>query len=268
MSKSNKKVVKKMQELIMEDRYQKAYHGVKCIKGLFTHDISNLFHVIGNSIELCEMLLKEGMDKEELLEYFKLIGEQINRGKKLVKNVQNLSKLEEYGIPLESVDLFEVLKHAIQSVKTNYPNRSLDIIIYSKVKNLIVTANDLLLDVFENILMNSIVYNRNEIVHIDIVITEVKEYEEKFIRLEFKDNGIGIDEERKKEILREDHRKSQNSKGMGIGLSFIAKFIELCRGEMWIEDNIIGDYSKGSNFIILIPGSVKKNIYPYNYQII
>ena len=59
-----------MQELEMENMYQKAYIRVKCFKGLFTHDISNLFHTISNSLELCQMLLKEGIETEEILEYF------------------------------------------------------------------------------------------------------------------------------------------------------------------------------------------------------
>ena len=116
-----------MQELEMENMYQKAYIRVKCFKGLFTHDISNLFHTISNSLELCQMLLKEGIETEEILEYFKLIEEQINRGKKLVKNIRNLSELEESEMPLEPIDLFEILRNAIRFVRANFSNRIVNI---------------------------------------------------------------------------------------------------------------------------------------------
>jgi signal transduction histidine kinase len=40
---------------------------------------------------------------------------------------------------------------------------------------------------------------------------------------------------------------------MGIGLSLVAKLIDLWGGKIWIEDRIDGDYSKGTNFVFLIP---------------
>lgn len=242
-----------MQDLAMEDMYHKAYIRSKCFKGLFTHDISNLFHTISNSLELCGILLKDGINREEILEYFKLIEEQINRGKKLVRNIRALSESEESEMPLEPINLFENLKSAIQFIQVNFPNRVIDIDFSSNTKRIHVIANELLLDVFENILMNSIVYNKNEIVHIQVSISEVSEFNRQFMKLEFSDNGIGIDDAKKKEILQERHKKSENSKGMGLGLSLAAKLINLCEGRMWIEDRVKGNSSKGSKFLILIP---------------
>ncbi|MFX1470547.1 MAG: sensor histidine kinase [Promethearchaeota archaeon] len=251
-----------MLDLTIEEMYQNAYIRAKCFKGLFTHDISNLFHIISNSLELCENLLKKGVRLEEILEYFRLIEEQVNRGKKLVRNIRSLSELEESEMPLEPIDLFENLKSAIRFVQVNFPKRDINIEINSETELMYVIANNLLVDVFENILMNSIVYNKNEIVHIEISISEVN----KFIKIEFKDNGIGIDDARKKEILQERHKKSENSKGMGIGLSLAAKLINLCEGKMWIEDRIRGDSSMGSNFVILIPKATQKELFYHLYQ--
>jgi signal transduction histidine kinase len=247
-----------MQNLEMEDMYQQAYIRAKCFKGLFTHDISNLFHVISNSIELCQSLLKEGISTEEILDYFKLIEEQVNRGKKLVRNIRNLSELEESKMPLEPIDLYENLINAIQFVKNSYPKREIDVEIKSESEKIYVIANDLLLDVIENILINSIDYNKNDIVEIEVSISEIREFRKNFMKIEFRDNGIGIDDMRKIEILQEGHKKSKNSKGMGLGLSLAARLINLYQGTMWIEDRVMGDSSKGSNFIILIPKATLK----------
>jgi signal transduction histidine kinase len=249
-----------MQEVEIDNTYRNAYIRIRCFKGLFTHDISNLFHVISNSLELCEMLIIEGVRKEEILDYFKLLEEQINRGKKLVRNIKNISELEDFGMPLKPIDLFNNLKNAVRFAKINFPRKFIDISIHSEAEGIYVSANDLLLDVFENILMNSIVYNKSERIQIEVIISEVLEFNKQYIKLEFKDNGIGIENKRKIQILQEEPEKSNNSKGMGLGLSFVAKFIDLCEGKIWIEDRIIGDSSKGSNFIIIVPKAIQPDL--------
>jgi PAS domain S-box-containing protein len=236
-----------------ELKYRKAYSRANCFKGLFTHDISNMFHTIGNTIDLCDVLLKEGIKSNEMLEYFELIEQQINRGKKLISNIRNLSEIEESEMPLKPTEIFEKLKSAIQFVKVNFQKRDININIESDEDEMYVLANDLLLDVFENILINSVLYNKNESVDIDIRILRIKEKEKPYIKLEFKDNGIGINDSKKEIIFEENYKKRTGSKGMGLGLSLVAKLLNLCEGEIWVEDRISGDYTQGSNFVILIP---------------
>jgi signal transduction histidine kinase len=255
-----------MQDLKMKDMYYNAYMRAKCFKGLFTHDISNLFQVISNSLELCGMLLKEGIRKEEILEYFELIEEQINRGKRLVRNIRNISELEETEMPLEPIELFENLNKAVQYVQLNFLKRDVNVNISSKTEKIYVLANELLIDVFENIMINSILYNKNRTVQIEVSISESGEFSRQLIKLEFKDNGIGIDDSKKKEILQDSPNKSENSKGMGLGLSLVAKLINLCHGTIWIEDRVRGNSSKGSNFVILIPKATQIGLENSNYQ--
>ena len=87
----------------------------------------------------------------------------------------------------------------------------------------------------------------------------------KYVRIEFVDNGIGIPDMQKRYIFLNLPKGSQRKKGMGLGLSLVKKLIGLYGGQVWVEDKYKGEYSKGSNFIILIPefGIVPKikNIY-------
>jgi len=245
-----------MQEIAIENMFLKSFKRVKCFKGLFTHDISNLFHVLGNSIELCEILIKQGIKTEEVLKYFKMIAEQINRGKKLVRNIIKLSELEDHETFIEPTDLLEHLENAARFINIIFPDREINIKLLSKFENTLVFANELLLDVFENIFMNAVDYNKNEVVHIEVSVSELWERNKHFLKIEIKDNAIGIKDKRKKEILQEKHEKSKNSKGMGLGLSLVAKLIDLYGGHMWIEDRIKRDHNKGSNFILLIPKAI------------
>ena len=71
--------------------------------------------------------------------------------------------------------------------------------------------------------------------------------------MEFIDNGIGISDKRKEIIFQEGIESEKGTKGMGFGLSLVKKIIDKYNGKIWIEDRIKGDYTKGSNFVILIP---------------
>ncbi|MFW9820944.1 MAG: sensor histidine kinase, partial [Candidatus Thorarchaeota archaeon] len=172
----------------------------------------------------------------------------------------------ESEMPLQPIDLFNTLDNAVRYIRTNFSKRTINIEINSPNEGIYVLANELLLDVFENIMMNSIIYNRNEKIQIEILITEIMELGRKYIQLEFKDNGIGIDDARKIEILQENPRKSKNSRGMGLGLSLAAKLIDLYEGRMYIEDRIKGNSALGSNFVILIPKKTQPELTFYAFQ--
>ena len=242
----------------VENVYQVAYYKTKCLEGLFIHDISNLFQIISNSIELCGSMLKEEVKTEDIMEYFQLIAQQLTRGKKLIRNVRNLTDLEEYEMVLEPVDVFSELRTAVNFTLISFPKREIKVKFVSDYENLYAIANELLSEVFENIIMNSIKYNKKKVAQIEILISKIDINSGTYVKIEFKDNGIGIDDERKNTIFQEVHLKRRNSKGMGIGLSLVAKLIELYGGEIWVENRIGGDTTKGSNFIILIPFAKKR----------
>jgi signal transduction histidine kinase len=237
----------------VENVYQNAYNRTKCLEGLFIHDISNLFQIISNSIELCGTLLKDEVKMEDIMEYFQLITKQLTRGKNLIRNVRTLSDMEEDDMIFEPVEVFSELKKAIDFSQISFPGRRVKIKITSLYKNMYVKANELLRDVFENIIVNAIKYNGRKIAKIEIFVSKVIINSEKYVKVKILDNGIGIEDIRKKQIFQRTQCKRINSKGMGIGLSLVARLIEMYSGEIWVEDRIEGDHSKGSNFIILLP---------------
>ncbi len=245
-----------MQEV--ENVFENAYYRTKCIKGLFIHDISNLFQIISNSVELCESLFRGELKKEDIMEYFKIIAQQLTRGKKLIRNVRNLSDLEEYELPLEPVEVLPILKSAINFTRISFPQKNIEIKVITDNGKHFAIANELLGEIFENILINSIKYNRNKLIQIEVEISTIETQYEDYVKIEFKDNGIGIDDARKAMIFQEVPFKRRHSKGMGIGLSLVAKLIELYDGEIWVENRIKGDYTQGSNFVILIPLASKE----------
>ena len=93
-------------------------------------------------------------------------------------------------------------------------------------------------------------HNNKATININIDISKDKLDKIDYIKMEFKDNAIGISDYRKKIIFEKGKRKGQRSKGMGLGLSLVKKILESYDGDIRVEDRVRGDYKQGSNFII------------------
>ncbi len=236
-----------------EKKFRMAYDRANFFKDLFAHDINNILQTIQSSMELLLLYLKNTEINEDINEVTSIIKEQIFRGAKLVSNVRKLSEIEETDIFLESIEACEVLKNVIQYITNSYQKGKIITQINPHDKKFHIKADELLYDVFENILINAVKHNNNPIVEILIKISKEEKNGISRVKLEFIDNGIGIPDKMKDMVFQRAFKKDKSVSGMGLGLSLVKKIIEKYNGEIWVEDKIQGDYSKGSNFIILIP---------------
>ena len=185
--------------------------------------------------------------------FFVIIIHQIARGVKLVSNVDKLSKIDDSEESLKKINMNDLLEEAINYIKQSFQTKYIQIDVDLGEIELYFTANDLLLDVFENLLINSIRHNNNSNVEIYIKASKFFKNNEKSIKFEFKDNGLGISDERKSTIFVRGKDIKKKTEGMGLGLSLVKKIINSYNGKIWVEDRFKGDFKKGSNFIFLIP---------------
>ena len=87
-----------------------------------------------------------------------------------------------------------------------------------------------------------------------ITISEVLLNNKKFIKLQFKDNGVGIDDRMKKMLLKQFFVKRDTFfRTGGIGINLTLELLRIYKGKIDIEDNIEGDQKIGTNFILWIP---------------
>ncbi|MFX1573818.1 MAG: PAS domain S-box protein [Promethearchaeota archaeon] len=238
---------------LSEKKYKEAFDRANFYKDLFAHDINNILQVVNSSAELISFHLGESDKSKDIKSVSDIIKKQVERGSKLVSNVRTLSDLEEKEISTENTIVYDLLKKSIEYVKKAYTNREVNILVDSIDKKIIVKANELLQDVFENILINGIKYNEHSKVDILVKISHQKFNEIKYLKIEFIDNGIGIHNDRKEIIFKPGNRELKGSKGMGLGLSLVSKILSIFNGKVWVEDRIKGDYTKGSNFVLLLP---------------
>jgi signal transduction histidine kinase len=167
--------------------------------------------------------------------------------------VRKLSQIEETEISLENIKVDDVMTEAINFLRNSFLDKNIDVQIEAPDKELHVMANDLLLDIFENILTNAAKYNNNSTIMLLIKLSEIKEQDKGYIKIEFIDNGIGVPDANKEVILSKGFKKDNKVRGLGIGLSLVKNLVDIYKGKIWVENRIAEDYTKGSNFIILIP---------------
>jgi len=236
-----------------EEKYRKAYYQANLYRDIFAHDINNILQNITSSVELSSLYLNNPEKLNTIKELYDIVDEQVNRAKKLISNVRKITELDESEISLEKMDATRVLNNAIEFLHSSFQTRDINIQLNTTTKRNYVYANNLLLDVFENLLINAVRHNNKSKIEITIDINEEEKGDENYIKMEFKDNGVGISDHRKKTIFERGTRKSQKSKGMGLGLSLVKKIIDIYDGDIWVEDRVKGDYKQGSNFVVIIP---------------
>ncbi len=237
-----------------EKKYKEAYDKANFYKDLFTHDMNNILQIINSSAEIIGFQLGDSEMSMYIENMTKMIKNQVDRGSKLISNVRTLTELDEQEeISTKQVNISKFLNSSINFVKKAYIGKNISIFAEKLDQKYYTNANELLQDVFDNILINSIKYNENLEVEISIKISKQIMDGKNYFKLELSDNGIGVSDDRKDVIFQRGNRELKGTKGMGIGLSLVKKILEIFEGKIWVEDKIKGDYTKGSNFIVLLP---------------
>jgi len=229
------------------------YQHFELLNNIFGHDLANIFQVIHSSVEILQSLIQNEKENESLNQVLNMILEQNSNAKLLITNVINLTKLQEPERTLKSIEVYEYLVRAKENLLNIFPNKKILINTPVLTHKVYILADELLLNIFDNLLFNAVKHNRNPQIEIEIKISIEKNKRINQVKIEFEDNGNGIPDDLKLNIFNEIKSISYRTSGMGIGLALIKKIVSIYKGTIKIEDKFIGDYSKGSKFILKIP---------------
>jgi PAS domain S-box-containing protein len=235
-----------------ENKLREAYDQANLYKDIFAHDINNILQNIQSSLELSSMYLNNPEKSNTVKELYGIVKEQVSRGSKLISNVRKLSTLHESKFTLQQINVNSMIKESVKFINQSFQNRKISFKFNYNKDIFTAIANELLLDVFENLLLNSVRHNSKLKVNIEITISRKEIKDHKYLKMEFIDNGNGIEDLRKEHIFQRGSKEKSSNGGLGLGLSLVKKIIDRYSGKIWVEDRIKGDYTKGSNFIILI----------------
>ncbi len=213
---------------------------------ILIHDLRNYHAVIQSSIDLLAL----AQDPTEVVD--DITGQiqiALDRAQRLITNVRSIELAKALQPKdLTRIDIVHMIHEAWDHVLgTN--EEEVDFQVNRKVNECFVQANELLLEVFINLLRNSLQYS-TEVKRIHVTIAAIEQDKTRLWEIRVIDWGKGIPPEDKVNLF---SRYSEGAKGLGLGLSVVKSLVDAFQGTITVENRIPGDYTQGTVFIITFP---------------
>lgn len=209
-----------------------------------THELKTPIAVTKLSIET---LLLRKLDEEKQQRLLKQALQETNRLNTLTNNILLAAQIDSGNLnsEKEEINLSVLADGCVQDFKQRYPQRKLEA---SIDKDIYVTGDTLLLQIaLNNLIENAIKYSQEDSV-VNVDLTD----EEERVSLEVTDEGIGINDDEKKQVFEKFYRvgneNTRKTKGTGLGLYITKKIVEDHGAGIYIADNTPGGTIFAINF--------------------
>ena len=218
----------------------------------FINNMTHEFKTPISTIAISTQVLKDpGIIQfpERLLNYATIIENENHRLKQQVERVLQMARLEkeDIGLKKEVLDFHDLIHEAVNNKTFQTANVSIKLKLEATASN--VTVDKLhMVNLIYNLLDNAIKYNKRDP---DILISTSTI--NKMLKMEIRDNGIGIHPDNLKKIFNRFYRVPTGNlhdvKGFGLGLSYVKRIVEAHNGKITISS----EPERGSQFIIQLP---------------
>lgn len=185
-------------------------------------------------------------------EFLGIISEETDRLNRLINDILDLSKIEAGKMEFkhEEQEINDVVERACKNTSSFAQGKEIELEFEAHFNlGKILFDKDRILQVLLNLINNAIKFTDKG----KKVIVRTGIYNEKYIKVEVEDQGIGIDKE-DQELIFHKFKQAQNvltrtHGGTGLGLPICKKIIEEHLGSIWVES----EKGKGSKFIFILP---------------
>ncbi len=213
---------------------------------LMGHDINNMHQI---ALGYLEMARDVPADSGQI-EFLDKSIEVLQRSARLIQNLRKLQKLREGVFRTDKVDVVKVL----DSVHREFgavPDKAVTLNLNGN-KHCYVRANELLHDIFANLVSNAIKHTGDR-ADISINLDRVEVNDRTCCRVSVEDNGPGISDDLKNAIFNRMSKGSARAKGIGLGLYLVKSLAESFKGKTWVEDRTPGNHRGGARFVVMLP---------------
>jgi len=221
---------------------------------------TNISHEFRTPLTLILTPIERMLSKEENPVYkknFELIQRNASRLLSLVNQLLDFRKMEanQHKLSLSTGDIVSFARSIVESFSDLSSDRHIRLDFKTSVKDFLTLFDrDKIEKVMFNLLSNAFKFTNPG----GVITVEVKEIRKEenihTIQVSVSDTGIGIPEERQKDIFKrffqvENKQLSNLNHGSGIGLSITKEFVEMHNGSIRLESK----EDKGSTFIVELP---------------
>jgi signal transduction histidine kinase len=214
------------------------------LRDILAHDILNYNQAARIN---AEMLADEIKNESDRLLLAALIG-SIDSSTSLVKRAAKMGKILAQGsnVVLRLVNVRTVIEDSLNIVRKSRFDKKIILEWTGESPDVDVRADDMLLEVFVNLLSNSVKYTNEEKVLLRVgVASEGDSY-----KITIEDHGVGIPEEQKADLFK---RYLKGAHGSGLGLSIAHALIaDRYLGRIMVKDRVEGDFAQGTSVMIFL----------------
>ena len=235
---------------LMERQVEEARTESEFLNDLLSHDIMNYTF---SALHFLKGPWGASGLTEEDRRSLGIVTKDIQGAFELCSSVRDLSRIKALeSNDLANKDLDLILAEAFEESQRMFTDKRVTIN-FNKGSQRFARCSTLATRLFTNLLTNAIKYDSHPEVVVDVVVDDLMQAGVDYWRVRVSDNGKGIPNDQKDQVFRRFHRIDTSVPGTGLGL-FVAKFIaEASSGKIWIEDRIMGDHTRGTSMVVLLP---------------
>jgi signal transduction histidine kinase len=215
--------------------------------GLITHDLRNpLAATIGLAY-----LIKESSKEEEVLEYADLIHQSGQTGLKIITDIMNILKADDFSIDqseLETIEIKDFILKQIEAVKAINSTKNIEFVLNVEASDQLKVHSNFFSHILQNLLTNAIKFSHPN--------TKIKINGQPMMdnyKLEIIDSGIGFNQVDADKIFEKftslKREGTQNEPTTGLGLFLTKMLVKKHKGEIFATSNGV---NQGATFTIII----------------
>ncbi len=214
----------------LHKQLKESYEKANLYLDIMAHDIKNATTV---SIMYSDMLRE--MVEGEAKDYAEKLMESIRRTIDITDHVSTIRRLHEEKPLLVPMDLNSIIQHEIE----HHPETTIQ---YS-AGSYMVMADDLVTEIFANLIGNSIKHGGNGV---EIMISA--EARNRSVEVSVEDTGPGIPDDLKEVIFDRFQRGGTNRTGRGLGLYIVKMLVDRYGGTLQVIDRVESKPEQGAAF--------------------
>ncbi|GGM60407.1 signal transduction histidine kinase/PAS domain-containing protein [Halarchaeum rubridurum] len=231
------------QRLDREERLRDQRERLELLNRTFRHDLMN----DANVIDARASLLEEFVDDEGEA-YLETVEERADEMSERIETMRSLMKaVEGEDHDLTPKPAAEVLKSQVDDARETYRGAAFEV--DTPLPAVDVLADDLLADVFQNLLANAVEHNTADAPHVRVSA----ERDGDDLLVTVADNGSGVAPERRDAVF-DLGEKGEASNGTGIGLNICRRIVDSYGGDITVADaDADADDLGGAAFTVRLP---------------